>query len=209
MLTFKQSSHFSLLQIHSITARSVPKGQLEKLKNTANDDPRSRVAVPSSEPVNPGRATSLTTGQQIKVTPSMPKQVYQSSDVQPSTRMQQPKQSIQVSSNVKKSDSNTAAKSHNVVKISLAAGNTNRPISPELSETKQPIKSTVTNTSHSSSQSGAGKQDIKTGNEIDTPEGRKSPKIRSGAISAMSKFWEKRMTEGTADEEAPEILENA
>ena len=197
-----------IFQIHSITARSVPKEQLEKLKNTSNDDPRSRVAVSSPEPVNPGRASSLKTGgQQIKITPSMPKQVYQSSEIHSSSKMQTPKQSIQISSNVKNNESSPSAKSQNVVKINLAAGNTNRPVSQEITHSNEPITMIVPNTPKTSSQSGT--EGVMTGNEIDTPEGRKSPKIKSGAISAMSKFWEKRLNEGTEDGVAPEILENA
>lgn len=189
----------------------MPKEQLERLKHTTSDEPRSRVAVPSSEPVNPGRATSLKTGQQIKVTPNMPKQVYQSSDAHSNTKMQPPKQSIQISSNVRMSESDSTGKPQNMVKINLAAGNTNRPISPETTETNQPIKVNVTNKAQAPkapSQSNTSKQAAKTGNEIDTPDGRKSPKIKSGAISAMSKFWEKRLNEGVDDNIAPDILEN-
>ncbi|XP_053386168.1 titin homolog isoform X2 [Mercenaria mercenaria] len=196
--------------IHSITARSVSKEQLEKLRHTT-DDPRARVTS-SSEVVHPGRATALMTGQQIKPRPNMPKQVYQShdfrSDDSTSIKMQAPKQSIQVSSNVKQTpDTKSNTKSQTIVKISLGSGNINRPLSPSVADhvqTHQPIKSTVTaKTGAPKHSSQSVSQNMKTGDEIDTPEERKSPKIKTGAISAMSKFWEK----GAKDDKVPELLE--
>ncbi|KAL4217154.1 hypothetical protein ACF0H5_023608 [Mactra antiquata] len=219
----------SIKRIHSITARSVPKEQLEKLRQTSEDHPHARVAMTTSKPSEPtqtGRATALTTGQQIKTTPNMPKQVYQSHDFnKPSVNMVSsssnvkmaapPKQSIQISSNTKPTSADSKnTKAQTTMKISLGGGNVNRPISPDVT-TSEPIKNSVTSniqSSKSNSQSGASNvsmnqsdASIKTGNEIDTPEERKSPKIKSGAISAMSKFWENR-SQGVKDD-APDILE--
>lgn len=171
----------------------------------------------STEHAHPGRATALMTGQQIKVTPSMPKQVYQShnfnSNSAPNVKMQAPRQSIQVSSNVKQTaDAKNNTKSQSTVRLSLGSGNINRPLSPnteEHAQKNQPIKSPVTAMAEASkphSQSNTSTQKVKTGDEIDTPEERKSPKIKSGAISAMSKFWENK-GQGATDVTAPELLE--
>ncbi|XP_060597174.1 uncharacterized protein LOC132751058 isoform X2 [Ruditapes philippinarum] len=200
--------------IHSITARSVPKEQLEKLRHTSGDHPQTAVSS-STEPAQPARATSLMTGEQIKARPNVPTQVYQSHDFDSGKsvghKMQAPKQSIQVSSNVKQTsvaDSNTKSKSS--VQISLASGNINKPIHTDTvdhAQPKQPIKTTVTanktNAPNNSSQSKSSAHNVKTGEDIDTPEERKSPKIKTGAISAMSKFWEK----GAKDTVVPELLE--
>lgn len=207
------------MQIHSITARSVPKEQLEKLRQTSEDNPHARVAMTTknpNEPVQSGRATAITTGQQIKSTPNKPKQVYQSDNVsEPSIKMVAPKQSIQVSSNTKQTSADSkTTKSQTTMKINLGSGNINKPISSNV--TLQPIKQTVTsqiNNSKSNSQSrdcnvpsSQSEPCVVSGNEIDTPEERKSPKIKSGAISAMSKFWENR-SQGVQDDNAPDLLE--
>lgn len=192
----------------------MPKEQLEKLRQTTDDDPRARVAMPTalSEPVQPGRATALMTGQPIKATPAMPKQVYQSRGfTEPaSVKMQVPKQSIQVSSITKKTpEAKNGAKSQSTMKISLGSGIINRPLSPACRDPVQPvqpIKSPVTRVPEPISQSNTPTQKVKTGGEIDTPDERKSPKIKSGAISAMSKFWENK-GQGTKDGAAPELLE--
>ncbi|XP_052259685.1 uncharacterized protein LOC127864044 isoform X4 [Dreissena polymorpha] len=92
------------MPIHSITARSVPKEQLERLKDSSGD---TSGAIDSSandtKPVQPGRSTALTTGQQIKQTPNMPKQVYHFSEDNKSKKQSThiPKQSVQISSSVK------------------------------------------------------------------------------------------------------------
>ncbi|WAR09719.1 hypothetical protein MAR_034795, partial [Mya arenaria] len=198
--------------IHSITARSVPKDQLEKLKQTTDDHPSARVALHSSSKaesiklVQSGRATALTTGKQIKQTPNMPKQVFTSTEAHlsehPSSKTHVPKQSIQIASNVKSSEAKIDSKAHTVIKLSLATGNTNKPISSEDSartDSKQPIKMTQ-------GKSQPKDNSVKTGEAIDTPEERKSPKIKTGAISAMSKFWEKVNT--GVKEDAPEIIED-
>ena len=155
------------------------------------------------------------TGEQIKVRPNMPKQVYQSQDFDShkstSHKIQAPKQSIQISSNAKQtSGANSNTKSQSSVQISLSSGNMNKPLSSgavEHAQQKQPIKTTVTanktEAEKHSSQSKSSAQNVKSGEEIDTPEERKSPKIKSGAISAMSKFWEK----GAKDDIVPELLE--
>ncbi|XP_052812701.1 muscle M-line assembly protein unc-89-like isoform X2 [Mya arenaria] len=202
----------SIKRIHSITARSVPKDQLEKLKQTTDDHPSARVALHSSSKaesiklVQSGRATALTTGKQIKQTPNMPKQVFTSTEAHlsehPSSKTHVPKQSIQIASNVKSSEAKIDSKAHTVIKLSLATGNTNKPISSEDSartDSKQPIKMTQ-------GKSQPKDNSVKTGEAIDTPEERKSPKIKTGAISAMSKFWEKVNT--GVKEDAPEIIED-
>ena len=219
--------HFFIFQIHSITARSVPKEQLEKLRRNSEEDKQTQnVSSKSAEnqPRNPGRATALTTGQQIKHVPEHPKQVFQSSNV---TGQQssvtagakiQKSQTQTLQSSQKPSASQTQSTSNTAktqpMKITLA-NNINRPLSPVQSETAkqthQPVKTHVTGkvaAPKPPSQSNVPTQKEKSGSEIDTPEGRKSPKIRSGAISAMSKFWEKRLTDGTTEEEYPELLEN-
>lgn len=200
-------SFIFLFQIHSITARSVPKEQLERLKDSSGD---TSGAIDSSandtKPVQPGRSTALTTGQQIKQTPNMPKQVYHFSEDNKSKKQSThiPKQSVQISSSVKPVGQ-ANAKSQNAVKINLATGNTNKPLSDNESSNlhlKQPIKNSVKPTEKVAQPL---EINVKTGADIDTPEERKSPKIKTGAISAMSKFWENMNT--GVKEKAPEILE--
>ena len=146
--------------------------------------------------------------------PEQPKQVFQSSNF---TGQASVSQSVKLQSpprlNLQNSSVSNPAKSQ-PIKITLAK-NVNRPLSPIQSEpvkpTCQPMKVHVTTKAAAPkppSQSNTPSQTVKSGSEIDTPEGRKSPKIKSGAISAMSKFWEKKLTEGTTDEEYPELLEN-
>ena len=205
-------------QIHSITARSVPKDQLEKLRRYS-DEERPKQNIPSrlaeTETRNPGRATALTTGQQIKLVPEQPKQVFQSSNLNGQTsasakvKVQSPRQNI-----IKPPVSNSNPAKSQPIKITLT-NNINRPLSPVQSEpvqqTCQPIKVHVAGKAEAPktpSQSNNPSQTVKTGSEIDTPEGRKSPKIRTGAISAMSRFWEKRLNEGETDGEYPELLDN-
>lgn len=187
------------------------------MRQTTDDDPRARVAMPtaSSEPPRAGRATALMTGQQIKATPAMPKQVYQSHGFteSASVKVLAPKQSIQTSSHVKQTpEDKNSAKSQSTMKISLGSGIINRPLSPAFRDpvqTEQPIKSPVTTATRVQkphSQSHTPTQKVKTGGEIDTPDKRKSPKIKTGAISAMSKFWENK-GQGSNDGTAPELLE--
>ena len=156
----------------------------------------------------------MTTGQQIKKTANTPKQVFSSQDAHlsdhpSSPRGHIPKQSIQVASTVRNPVSNTSSggKTQNVMKVNLATQNTNKPLTSESSQTvprKQPMNTSVSNSSEKPQPMAEG---VKTGSEIDTPDERKSPKIKSGAISAMSKFWEKVNT--GVKEEAPEILEDS
>ena len=215
-------------QVHSITARSVPKDQLEKLRRNSNEDRHQLLQNVSSRSaehpsVNPGRATAITTGQQIKQVPEGPKQVFQSSRLNNgpnvssvgASAIQKPKphrQNIQIT---QKSQSPSSSSTTQSMKITLS-NSVNRPLSPVQSEpvkqNPQPIKTHVARKAAAPqppSQSNIPTQNVKTGSEIDTPEGRKSPKIKTGAISAMSKFWEKRFTDGTEDEEYPELLENS
>ena len=213
-------------QVHSITARNVPKDQLEKLRRNSNEERDQHLQNVSSRSrehpsVNPGRATAITTGQQIKQVPEGPKQVFQSSRLNGqnvaslgASAIQKPKphrQNIQIT---QKSPSPSSSSTTQSMKITLS-NSVNRPLSPVQSEpvkqNPQPIKTHVARKAAAPqppSQSNTLTQNVKTGSEIDTPEGRKSPKIKTGAISAMSKFWEKRFTDGTEDEEYPELLEN-
>ena len=172
--------------------------------------------------MNPGRATAITTGQQIKQVPEGPKQVFQSSAINGQSghstgaisaiqKQKPPRQNIQIT---QKSQSPSSSSRTQSMKITLT-NSVNRPLSPVQSEpakqTQQPIKTHIAGKAAAPqppSQSNTPTQNVKTGNEIDTPDGRKSPKIKHGAISAMSKFWEKRFTDGTEDEEYPDLLEN-
>ena len=172
--------------------------------------------MPTSQQSNPGRATALTTGQQVKSTPSTAKQVFHSSNLNSDhseiKTVNLPKQSIQVSSS-SKSRPNEGQKTNKTMKVTLSTRGTNRPISshqPNISsQSQEPISRSVTKTSSvpcKDQSQGSSDNAVKSGVDIDTPDERKSPKIKTGAISAMSKFWEKRLTEGAGDD-APEILE--
>ncbi|KAK3578099.1 hypothetical protein CHS0354_007810 [Potamilus streckersoni] len=196
--------------VHSITARSLPKEKLERLKSsksTENVTSTTLTLDPSLEDSNailiPGRATALMTGQHTKEAKSQPKQIFQSTSLQKEKPEKSPRKIQPISVSV-------TSKFEEPVRTNISSTSSRTSVySESRKENSEQIKAYVPGKSKAPQPSSETNKTVSTKSEI---EGRKSPRIRSGAISARAAYWEKRIIQGPTDDdndsEFPDIVQN-
>ncbi|KAL3854672.1 hypothetical protein ACJMK2_013931 [Sinanodonta woodiana] len=149
----------------------------------------------------PGRATALMTGQHTKEAKSQPKQIFQSTSLQKEMPEKSPRKPVSVS---------VTSKVEEPVRTSVSSTSSRTIVQSEnRKENSEKIRAHVPGKSMAPQPPSETNKTVSTKSETEV---RKTPKIRSGAISARAAYWEKRIIQGPTDDdhdsEFPDIVQN-
>ncbi|KAK7506219.1 hypothetical protein BaRGS_00002331 [Batillaria attramentaria] len=221
-------------QIHSITARSVPKEQLQKLRESWHNPPadvvrvknqpaqsRTTVQLQQTNPQKPANSSSeqsssasastvrvnLAHGsQRDKQVPAVPRQIRTSNLPEPAQYRQLDPANEPVLIYPEVEEKSSAS----LVAHSNAVVRPRTPVPKAAGHTNTPL-----NARSAGVQAGASRVRAQSGgNSDDNQDTKSAPRIRSGCISARAAFWERRIMQGEAtdenvEEEFPEMVQES
>ena len=184
-------------QVHSITARSVPKEQLAQLRSIGQEEMSTSKKVSSlqSSPSTDSQDASLV----LEMDPANPVLIKENQRLQQSSRPHSSsihssnhQQQVFPASNIKHIPASQDRKAETEKNKISSAQVLKRSSSPHK---QKPARMVVRRASDAE----------------DVPASPSGPRIRAGVISARTAFWERKMAEDTSlkDEEFPDMVENA